>query len=102
MQKGEFFFMFMDKLERALQSLQAPASPPDSPQRNAEQEYALGARRALDELHVAENYFNSITDPDLIEYALYEIEAARRKYEYMMRKLRSSEATWENASEPLQ
>ncbi len=64
---------------------------------NAEGEYTDGARRALRELQSAEQYFNSITDPDLIEYALYEIEAARRKYEYMIRKLRSGEAAYESA-----
>ena len=69
---------------------------------SAEGEYTDGARRALRELQSAEQYFNSITDPDLIEYALYEIEAARRKYEYMMRKLRSGEAAYEAASTTFQ
>ena len=69
---------------------------------NAEGEYTDGARRALRELQTAEQYFNSITDPDLIEYALYEIEAARRKYEYMIRKLRSGEAAYESACPSLQ
>lgn len=62
---------------------------------SAESEYTDEALKALDEWHAAENYFNSIDDPDLIEYALYELEAARRKYEYLMRKLRSGDAAWE-------
>lgn len=61
----------------------------------AEAEYTDEALRALEEWHVAENYFNSINDPDLVEYALYELEAARRKYEYLMRKLRKGDAAWE-------
>lgn len=76
---------------------QAEAYPP-----NAEDEYAEGARKALRELQSAERYFNAISDPELVEYALYEIEASRRKYEYMMRKLRSGEAAYEAPTLPPQ
>jgi len=44
--------------------------------------------RALHDLHTAENYFNSVAEPELVEYAAYELEAARRKYEYLLRCLR--------------
>jgi hypothetical protein len=91
--------MLMDKLDKAMRSIQFPLYNKAPSHHSAEQEYIDGAHRALNDLQTAERYFNSITDPDLIEYALYEIEAARRKYEYMMRKLRSGEASWENASE---
>jgi hypothetical protein len=64
---------------------------------SAEQEYESEAARALEEWRAAESYFNSISDPDLIEYALYEVEAARRKYEYLLRKIRSGDAAWESA-----
>ena len=64
---------------------------------SAEQEYVDEAARALEQWRAAENYFNSITDPDLVEYALYEVEAARRKYEYLLRKIRSGDAAWESA-----
>ena len=50
------------------------------------------ARRALHDLHAAESYFNSISDPELVEYAAYEVEAARRKYEYLLRRIRRQTA----------
>ncbi len=62
---------------------------------SAEAEYTDEALRALEDWKAAENYFNSIQDQDLVEYALYELEAARRKYEYLMRKLRNGDAAWE-------
>lgn len=65
---------------------------------SAVSEYTGDALKALDEWHAAENFFNSIDDPDLVEYALYELEAARRKYEYLMRKLRSGDAAWEQSA----
>ncbi len=62
---------------------------------SAEEDYTEEALRALEEWKAAECYFNSIQDQDLVEYALYELEAARRKYEYLMRKLRTGDAAWE-------
>jgi len=68
---------------------------PQGYEESAEAEYTDEALRALEDWKAAENYFNSIEDQDLVEYALYELEAARRKYEYLMRKLRSGDAAWE-------
>ncbi|MDD4797027.1 MAG: DUF2508 family protein [Eubacteriales bacterium] len=53
---------------------------------------------ALNDLKAAESYFNSISDPDLLEYASYEIEAARRKYEYLIRRIRQEEYDALNAT----
>ncbi|NLY45693.1 MAG: DUF2508 family protein [Tissierella sp.] len=32
-----------------------------------------------------ENYFNFATDPDLVDFAIYEIEASKRKYAYLLK-----------------
>lgn len=32
-----------------------------------------------------ENYFNHATDPDLVDFAIYDIEASRRKYAYLLK-----------------
>jgi hypothetical protein len=87
--------MIMKKLEEALNSFRF--RPPESGEFafSAVSEYTEDALRALDDWHAAESYFNSISDPDLIEYALYELEAAKRKYEYLMRKIRNGDAAWE-------
>lgn len=85
--------MIIKKLEEALRVFQL--KPVAEYEVSAVTEYTDEAMRALDEWHAAESYFNSIDDPDLVEYALYEVEAARRKYEYLMRKLRSGAAAWE-------
>ncbi|EOD00575.1 DUF2508 family protein [Caldisalinibacter kiritimatiensis] len=36
----------------------------------------------------AELYFKSVTDPDLIDYAVFNIEAARKKYIYLLKQAR--------------
>lgn len=87
--------MIIKKLEEAWNALRF--RPPESGEFafSAVSEYTEDALRALDDWHAAESYFNSISDPDLVEYALYELEAAKRKYEYLMRKIRCGDAAWE-------
>ncbi len=35
-----------------------------------------------------EEYFNHATDPDLVDFAIYDIEASRRKYTYLLKKVK--------------
>ncbi len=58
----------------------------DDPQQDPALLYEV--RLALQDMNDAQNYFNSISDPELVDYALYEVEAARRKYEYLLRQAR--------------
>jgi hypothetical protein len=89
--------MIFKRFEEAMRQFQFKAPESGEFAFSAVSDYTDDALKALDEWHAAENYFNSITDPDLIEYALYELEAAKRKYEYLMRKLRNGDAAWEQS-----
>lgn len=42
-------------------------------------------RKAHTEWKQAESYFENVTDPDLVDHAIYQIEAARTKYTYLLR-----------------
>ena len=42
-------------------------------------------RKAHTEWKQAETYFENVTDPDLIDHAIYQIEASRTKYTYLLR-----------------
>lgn len=37
----------------------------------------------------ARMYFDSVTDPDLVDHAIYSIEAAERKYMYLLRQAKA-------------
>ena len=50
--------------------------------------YAEEVKRAYAELKAAENYFDNVDDPDLIDFAIYDLEAAKKKYAYMLKKAR--------------
>lgn len=49
--------------------------------------------KAKQEWKDAYNYFNEVTDPDLIEYATYLIETTRRKYIYLVKKAKEMGVT---------
>jgi hypothetical protein len=36
----------------------------------------------------AQNLFNNVSDPELVDYAIYNLEAARKKYMYMLKQAR--------------
>lgn len=45
-------------------------------------------RSAHEEWRNAEKYFENVTDPDLIDYAIYRIEAAKTRYTYLLKLAR--------------
>ncbi len=51
--------------------------------------YAADVKRAYTDWQAAENYFQNVDDPDLIDFAIYDMEAAKKKYVYMLRKARA-------------
>ena len=48
------------------------------------------AQRALADWRAAENFLNYAQDPDLIECAVFDLEAARKKYSFIIKKLREN------------
>lgn len=40
---------------------------------------------ALREWHAAEQHFQSVSDPELVDHAIFSLEAARRKYIYLLK-----------------
>lgn len=42
--------------------------------------------KAKNEWLAAQNYFDNVSDPDLVDYAIYEMEAARKKYMYLLKR----------------
>ena len=65
--------------------------------------YTLAVRKAYADWQAAENYFDNVADPDLIDFAIYDIEAAKKKYIYMLKKARelhSSQPTGPHPGSP--
>ncbi len=49
-------------------------------------DYIQEIKKAKEEWLAAQNYFENVVDHDLVDYAIYKLEAARRKYMYMLRQ----------------
>lgn len=43
-------------------------------------------RAALQQWKDATRFFESVSDPELMDYAIYDMETARRKYMFLLRK----------------
>ena len=56
-----------------------------SKQKMIEKEDAVYLEKALAAWKDAQNYFDNVSDPDLIEFAIYEMKAAQHRYEYMIK-----------------
>lgn len=59
-----------------------------SPQEEEREDILKMLQEAHEEWRNAEMYFQSVTEPDLIDYAIYKMEAARRKYIYILNTVR--------------
>ncbi len=55
---------------------------------NLKNEMLESLRFAHKEWKDKENYFESVTDPDLIDYAIYDMEASKLKYIYLLKKIK--------------
>jgi len=61
----------------------------------------ISLENARKEWEEAKNIFENVSEPDLVDYAIYNIEAAEKKYVYLLRKIKSespSEATSESTN----
>lgn len=52
--------------------------------------------KAHDEWVQSKNFFQEVNDPDLIDHAVYAMEAAERKYIYLLKKARKEKVIDEN------
>ena len=51
-------------------------------EKSEEQHILEGLKDAYKEWRMNEEYFQWVTDPDLVDYAIYELKASKKKYAY--------------------
>lgn len=74
-------------------------------QQTQEEKLYASIRDAEIEWRLAEKRFNEATDPDLIDYATYDILAAKSRYEYLLKsakKLQQQQQQALNSSKNIQ
>jgi len=68
---------FLGSLEEGFQS-----------QRQEDAEFLSLVQTAKVEWQTAQNYFEHVCDPELVDFAIYKLEAARRRYMYLLKQAR--------------
>ncbi|HNZ82934.1 MAG TPA: DUF2508 family protein [Sedimentibacter sp.] len=53
-------------------------------------EMFLNIENAKKEWEDAKNIFENVSQPDLVDYAIYKVEAAEQKYIYLLKQYKSS------------
>ncbi|NLV76936.1 MAG: DUF2508 family protein [Tissierellia bacterium] len=57
-------------------------------EKTEEEEILESLKQAHKEWKDKERYFQSVKEPDLIDHAIYELEASRIKYMYLLKKIK--------------
>jgi hypothetical protein len=55
------------------------------------EEFFLCLHKAQQEMYDAENFFDNVVDPELIDHAIYKMEAAKSKYVYLLKQAKDKE-----------
>jgi len=81
-------FDLMIHLRRTRDGKSGPNNQMDIKSRKELQRLVESARR---EWEAAESYFQTVSDTELVDHAIFSVEAAHRKYLYLFRQLRRIE-----------
>jgi hypothetical protein len=58
----------------------------EDPGSHEDQELIRCVQLAMEEWNQAEKFFESVSEPDLIDYAIFRIEACKKRYQYLLKK----------------
>ena len=73
----------------ALGNLYNKVSQPKTQELDEDTELAQCAIKACEEWQSAENFFHSVSDPDLIDHAIYKLEASKARYVYLLKQAKA-------------
>lgn len=80
----------MKKLGDLLNDFSVRLHPASTPAGQREEELYLTVERARQEWDAARKFFDSVIDADLIDHAIYAMNAAEKKYLFLLKKARDS------------
>ncbi|MBU5676345.1 YaaL family protein [Alkaliphilus sp. MSJ-5] len=55
-----------------------------------DKELAKCVMQAYEEWQSAENFFHSVADPDLVDHAIYKLEATKARYIYLLKQAKAN------------
>lgn len=81
---GSIFLFIVSLTENLLKNVRAPQNLNVNNFEN--QEFIRLVDLARQEMLNAERFFEEVNDPDLVDYAIYTMEAARKRYVYLLKQ----------------
>ena len=79
---------FENRGKKILQMANIIASKFKTEEKSEEEEIIESLRIAQREWKDKEIYFQSVSEPDLVDHAIYELEASKIKYMYLLKKVK--------------
>lgn len=76
----------LEGLSGVIAQLYAKVQHLQEPERDENQEFVEIVKKARAEWESAERTFHNVSDPDLVDYAIYNVEAAKAKYIYLLKQ----------------
>lgn len=58
-------------------------------EKKAEEDFYRIVVRAKQEMQDAENFFDNVSDPELVDHAIYKMEAAKSQYVYLLKQAKA-------------
>ncbi len=79
----------LSNLVSALENLYNRFSQTKNREMGENEELAQCITEAYEEWQSAENLFHSVSDPDLIDHAIYKLEASKARYVYLLKQAKA-------------
>ncbi|KAB3530316.1 DUF2508 family protein [Alkaliphilus pronyensis] len=76
----------MENITNLLEGLYSKAGLINEAVKNDDQEFVEIIHKAHEEWKSAEAFFHNVSEPELIDHAIYKVEAAKCRYFYLIKK----------------
>lgn len=76
----------LNTLSSILSDVYGRVSSINAEEKDENQEFINLVDKAHSEWRAAEQFFENVSDPDLIDHAIYKMEAAKSRYRYLLKK----------------
>lgn len=83
----------MNDIQRRKVSIKSILENFKTKNKSADDEMFINIENAKKEWEDAKNIFENVSQPDLVDYAIYKVEAAEQKYIYLLKQFKSNNLT---------
>jgi len=79
---------YKEKAQRVIEYANILSKKFKTKEKTEEEKMLENLKKAHEEWKNKEVYFESVTDPDLVDHAIYELKASKIKYIYLLKKVK--------------